>query len=665
MSEKISSEKISWKKSVYRTVIVFIGNAIALYLADYLGIGFSINNFSAALTLALILGIVNTIFWPLLTRIFMPFLVLTFGIGSLVLNGLILVFLQGTVNFQIGGWGLILVPLIMALITTVLSFVLTADDESSYYRAVFRDAEKHRKGDVKDYPGVIIVEIDGLAKNVLCEAIEKGYMPNTKKLIEDKSHILREWETDLSSQTGASQAGILHGNNEGITAFRWIEKDNNNQMMQCSGPQNVMKIEERISNGNGLLADNGASRSNLFSGDTDNVIFTLSKIIDVQKLYNKAWFSVFSNPSNFARIIVLFFWEIFLEITSQITHSLRDIRPRIKRGIVYIPVRAGTNVFMREINTATLIGDMMTGNVDIAYSTYLGYDEIAHHSGVRDKDSFYALKGMDKQIGRLVEAEKYAKRDYQLVIQSDHGQTNGATFTQRYGESFEDFVKGLLPQDMQVYAKMSSNEDHYSETFIPFNKQIKNFKKRTDKLMDKEVNEEKELSESEVIILASGNLAMIYLTQWSHRLTYEEITNKFPNLLPGIVDNEYVGFVLVRSKEKGDMAIGLEGTYYLDSNEIEGKNPLEGYGKNVVRHLKRNSNFDHTPDILVISFYDSVANEVCAFEELVGSHGGIGGEQSVPFILYPSSWDVSSAEIIGAESIYNILKTNSEKLKNK
>ena len=665
MNEKISQENISWKKSAYRTIVVFIGNAIALYLANFLDVGFSIKSFGAALVLALILGIINTLFWPLLTKILMPFLVLTFGLGSLVLNGAILVILQGIVNYQIEGWGVILVPLIMSLVTTVLSFILTADDESSYYRAVLRDAEKHRKSDIKDYPGVIIVEIDGLAKNVLCEAIEKGDMPNTRKLIEDKSHILREWETDLSSQTGASQAGILHGNNEGITAFRWIEKSNDNQMMQCSGPENVMKIEERITNGNGLLADNGASRSNLFSGDTDNVIFTLSKIVDVQKLYNKAWFSVFSNPSNFARIMVLFVWEMLLEISSQITHSIRNIRPRIKRGIVYIPVRAGTNVFMREINTATLIGDMMTGDVDIVYSTYLGYDEIAHHSGVRDKDSFYALKGMDKQIGRLVEAEKYAKRDYQLVIQSDHGQTNGATFTQRYGESFEDFVKGLLPQDMHIYAKMASNEDHNSETFIPFNKQIKSFKNRTDKIRNKEIDEENELSESEVIILASGNLAMIYLTQWTHRLTYEEITSRFPNLLPGIVDNEYVGFVLVRSKERGDMAIGLDGTYYLDSDEIEGKNPLEAYGKNVTRHLKRNSNFEHTPDILVISFYDPVANEVCAFEELVGSHGGVGGEQSKPFILYPSSWDVTSDEIIGAESIYKILKTNSEKLKNK
>ena len=664
MSEKISTEQISWKKSAYRTIIVFIGNALGLYLANFLGVGFSIDSFGAALVLALLLGIINTLFWPLLTRVLLPFLVLTFGIGSLILNGLILWFLQGTVKYHISGWGLILVPLIMAIITTVLSFVLTADDESSYYRAVLRDAEKHRKGDVKDYPGIIIVEIDGLAKNVLCEAIENGDMPNTKKLIEDKSHILREWETDLSSQTGASQAGILHGNNEGITAFRWIEKDNDNQMMQCSGPANVKKIEERIANGDGLLADNGASRSNLFSGDTDNVIFTLSKIVDVQKLYNKAWYSVFSNPSNFARIIVLFLWEMLLEISSQISHLLRNIRPRIKRGIVYIPVRAGTNVFMREINTSTLIGDMMTGDIDIAYSTYLGYDEIAHHSGVRDKDAFYALKGMDKQIGRLVEAEKYAKRDYQLVIQSDHGQTNGATFTQRYGESFDEFVKGLLPPDMDVYAKMSSNEDHNSEVFIPFNKQIQSFKKRTDKIRNKEVDEKKKLSESEVIILASGNLAMIYLTQWTHRLSYEEITSRFPDLLPGIVDNEYVGFVLVRSKEKGDMVIGLEGVYYLDSDEIEGKNPLEGYGKNIVRHLKRNSDFDHTPDILVISFYDPVANEVCAFEELVGSHGGAGGEQSKPFILYPSSWDVSSAEIIGAESIYNILKTNSQNLKN-
>ena len=149
---------------------------------------------------------------------------------------------------------------------------------------------------------------------------------------------------------------------------------------------------------------------------------------------------------------------------------------------------------------------------------------------------------------------------------------------------------------------------------------------------------------------------MIYLTQWKHRLTYEEINNLFPELIPEIVNNEFIGFILVKSSEKGDLAIGKNGTYYLDTGKIDGENPLEGFGDNIAQHLKRSSSFDHTPDILVNSFYDSENDEICAFEELVGSHGGAGGSQSQPFILYPSEWNITDEEIIGAESIYNILK---------
>ncbi|MBQ2635619.1 MAG: phage holin family protein [Methanobrevibacter sp.] len=640
-----------------RSLIILIGNIIGMYIISFLGLGVKISYFDDIFLLVLFISLVNAILWPILTRILMPFLVLTFGVGALILNGLLLEFFAPLFGITVEGPAIILAPLAMAFVTTVLSALLTIEDEGSYYRSVFRDAKRKQKGEIKKYPGLIIVEIDGLAYDVLKEAITKGYMPTVKSMIESGTHTLKMWETDLSSQTGASQAGILHGNNKDITAFRWIEKENDNQMMQCSGVMKVKQLEERISDGNGLLVDNGASRSNLFSGDTDNVIFTFSKILNLQKLYNQAWFSIFSNPSNFARIVSLFLAEMILEIISQIKHKVLNIQPRIKRGIAYIPTRAGTNVFMREINTGTLIGDMMIGDIDVAYSTYLGYDEIAHHSGVRDEDSWYALKGMDKQIRRLIKGNEYSKRDYQFVIQSDHGQTNGSTFKQRYGKSFEDFIKSLLPQDMSMYAKMSSNEDHYGETFIPFSKQIDFIKNRSSE------DEEKELSDSEVIVLASGNLAMIYLTQWSHRLTYEEINHMFPELIQNIVNNEYIGFILVRSSERGDMAIGKDGVYFLDTGEIEGDNPLKDFGKNIVQHLKRNSSFKYTPDILVNSFYDSENDEVCAFEELVGSHGGVGGSQSKPFILYPSSWNVPDGEIIGAENIYKILKENLKNLK--
>ena len=636
-----------------RSLIIFFGNVIGLYLISFLGLGVKLSAIGDISLFVIFVSIINALLWPILTRVLMPFLVLTFGVGTLILNGLLLQLLGPPFGIEISGPAIILAPLAMAFITTILSSLLTIEDDSSYYRSVFRDAEKKRKKDIKTYPGLIIVEIDGLAYDVLKEAVDKGLMPTVKSMM-DNTHTLRMWETDLSSQTGASQAGILHGNNEDITAFRWIEKENGNQMMQCSGVDRVTILEERISNGDGLLVDDGASRSNLFSGDTDNVIFTFSKIMNLRKLYNRAWFSVFSNPSNFARIVSLFLAEMILEIISQITHSVKNIRPRINRGIAYIPVRAATNVFMREINTSTLVGDMMVGDVDVAYSTYLGYDEIAHHSGVRDNDSWNALKGMDKQIRRLIKTNKYTPRKYQFVIQSDHGQTNGATFKQRYGESFEDYVKSLLPANMKMFAKMNSNQDHYAESFLPLSR-------KNDDLIDKKDLEE--LGDSEVIVLASGNLAMIYLTQWTHRLTYEEIQKFFPELIPGIVNNEYIGFLVVRSSEKGDMAIGKNGTYYLDTDEIEGENPLEGFGKNIARHIKRNSAFKYTPDILVNSFYDEENDEVCAFEELVGSHGGAGGSQSKPFILYPSEWKIDDEEIIGAESIYRILKDNLKKLK--
>jgi uncharacterized membrane protein YvlD (DUF360 family) len=652
---EIIKEKQTPKKSLKRSLIVFIGNIIGIYLISILGLGVEISHSGDILLLVLFIGLVNAILWPILTRIAMPFLVLTFGVGTLILNGLLLQIFAPMFGIEIKGAALILAPLGMAAVTTILSSLITIEDDSSYYRAVLNDAEKKRKSDVKNYPGVIIVEIDGLAYEVLREAVDRGEMPTMKKMIESNDYNLRMWETDLSSQTGASQAGILHGNNEGIVAFRWIEKSNGNQMMQCSGITKVPELEQRISNGDGLLVDNGASRSNLFSGDTDNVIFTFSKIMDFGKLYNKAWYSVFSNPSNFARIVALFLADIVREIWSQFTHSVKNVRPRIRRGIMYIPTRAATNVFMREINTSTLIGDMMVGDVDVAYSTYLGYDEIAHHSGVRDSDAWIALREMDKQIKHLTDANKYSPRDYQFVIQSDHGQTNGATFTQRYGQTFEDFVKSLLPDDMTMFAKMTSNDDHFVGDYTPFS--------RKNKKIEKEKKEAQELSDSEVIVLASGNLAMIYLTQWSKRLTYEELNSYFPELIPGIVNNEYVGFILVKSQEHGDLAIGKNGTYYLDSDKIEGENPLEGFGDNIARHLKRTSSFEHTPDILVNSFYDAEADEVCAFEELVGSHGGAGGDQSKPFILYPSSWKVSDDDIIGAENIYKLIKENLAELK--
>ena len=114
--------------------------------------------------------------------------------------------------------------------------------------------------------------------------------------------------------------------------------------------------------------------------------------------------------------------------------------------------------------------------------------------------------------------------------------------------------------------------------------------------------------------------------------------------------------MLVHSEEHGPLAIGSKGVHYLEGGHIEGGDPLAHFGPNAAMHLKRTNSFPHVADIMVNSFYNPETGEVAAFEELVGSHGGLGGNQTSPFVLYPAGWEIENDNIIGASQLHNQLK---------
>jgi len=689
-------------KSTIIIILMIIASMATIIAFSLIFDTFKLGNWYNSFIITIGVIIANILLWPILRRLLMKFIVLTFGIGALIVNSLIFygvcclipgVSLEATDAF--------LIPLLMAIVNTLISNIADIDYYDSYTSRVSNYVSKEKKSYEQKFPGLIMLEIDGLSIDILKEAIDKDMMPTVKKWI-DNSHTLKEWETDLSSQTGASQAGILHGNNENIVAYRWVEKENDNQIMVSGKLAHAPIIEERISDGNGLLCDKGTSITNMFTGDSDNPILTSSRFKLLTFSYNKSLNVVFLESYSFQRIIILFLWEILVEIKSQIIHKIKNIQPRLRRNIIYATIRAGANVLLREVATETLIADMLKGEVNSAYASYVGYDEVAHHSGINDNDVWNVLKQIDLQFKRLEKAEKNSERNYKFVVLSDHGQGNGATFKQRYGLSLADYVRRLLPDDMKTYNKNPFISDHFKDAFIPENKQIgtiidkvddikerdffsdklENIKEKTpdfikiEELKSKYQNDldyiktheskeqtTKKAKNSELIVLGSGNLGLIYLTQWTKRLNYEEIVMLFPNLIPGLVKHKGIGFILVDSFTNGPMAIGAEGIYYLNTDRIEGKNPLENFGKNAAMHLKRHNKFKNMPDILVNSFYDPKTEEICAFEELIGSHGGLGGSQTRPFILYPSNWE-DPEELIGAKSIYDFLKKEIDELKN-
>ena len=704
----IKNRLISSLRTIITTILYILASAIAVYAVDYISTDFTVGPWYNAFIIVIAVAIANALLWPIFRRFLMKAIIFTLGVGSLFINSIIFyitsLFIPGV---SAGFYGVLQVPIMMAIATTFVTHITNTNYYDRYIKNILRYALKQKTAYKKKYPGLIMLEIDGLSINILKKAINKGVMPNIKKWIDDKSHTLKGWETDLSSQTGASQAGILHGNNKDIVAYRWVEKENNNRIVVSGKLSDAPEIEKRISDGNGLLV-NGISIANMFSGDSEIPTLTSSKLKGMRNIYNKTLDAVFLDAYKYQRLILLLLWEIILELKSQIVHDLKNIQPRLRRTIVYAAVRAGANIALREAATDVLTSEILTGNIDTAYATYMGYDEIAHHSGVEDDDVWKALKYIDFQFTKLTSAIEMSDRNYEIVVLSDHGQSKGATFKQRYGITLGDYVRKFLPDDMMIF-KNEYNIDHFRDAVIPENKQIKNIKNKFGNIRDdlfedlkslQDIRDEvekrkpaiifenrqyknirdkysnsldyikrhesieqstKKAKDSELIVLGSGNLGLIYLTQWNQRLTYEEIVMLFPDLIPGLVKHTGIGFILVNSLANGGMVIGQDGIYYLETDKIIGENPLENFGENAAKHLKRQNSFKNMPDILVNSFYDEKHDEVCAFEELIGSHGGLGGELTKPFILYPSEWE-DPGDLIGAESIYKFLKKEIENL---
>jgi hypothetical protein len=558
----------------------------------------------------------------------------------------------------------------LTAVNAILSSLLTIDDDNSWYRNVVKRRIKHKvKPEETSVPGILFLEIDGLAKPVLEKAMREGNAPTMKRWLEEGNHQLVGWETDMSSQTSASQAGILHGNNNNIPAFRWYDRERK-EIVASSSPDEVAALEKEHSDGNGLLCDNGASRGNLFSGDAPNVMTTASTMKDLSRLHVTDFYAYFVNPYNFTRTLLLVIWDIILEKREYRYARKNNVYPLLgkdHRGGRYPLLRVFTTVIMRELNIYTLIGDMFAG-IPSAYATFVGYDEVAHHSGVESPDAFDVLRKLDEQFARLESAAKEAPRPYHFVILSDHGQSGGATFKQRYGVSLEDVVRQHAAE-AEVRGMLETNESMgYANVYV--NDIIKNDERSGKTIkrvtrsrtvddevqLDDEHEVEEEVERADIIVLASGNLGLVYGTRLSQRVTLEEVETVLPGMLEGLVAQEGIGWVMINSAESGAVVISKDGRYYLDEDRIEGENPLAGFGDNAATHLIRYNGFPNAPDLYVNSFYDVETNEVAAFEELIGCHGGMGGYQTQPFILHPTELAAPDEHLVGAAAVYHQFK---------
>ena len=620
-----------------------------------------------------LIGAADFLIRPLILAAVLPIGLIAVMVAGLLYRALSFFFILPLVGFDLGGLGSALVGAgIYAVISTIFGGLVGMTDEESFgqrvVNQVIRDMERVPPTDV---PGVVVIQIDGLPFPLLQAQVRAGTVTTLSRWIRSGTHRMVEWTAQLPSQTSTSQAGLLHGNNDGIPAFRWYEKERR-KMMVSNKPPDAAEIESRISDGNGLLANGGASIDNMFSGDATYPRLTMSTLKSDRDKDGRArsMYYFLLNPYSIGRTVVRTAGELIKELYQSWQERRRQIEPRMHRDLAFAALRSTTNVVLRDLNLA-MVSEQMLRGTRVMYVDFVDYDDIAHHVGPERNEALQSLAGIDRAIGRLQRLVPDCPRPYKFVIVSDHGQSQGATFRQRYGETIEEWLRTRMQVTVTRTATEPIEDLGRLSTVLT---EVNSLPGRTAALGRRALRgrttdgtvqlgaqadepvDEPTAELPDLVVCASGNLGLVYFGVAEHRLTLEEIESAYPGLVHDLVAHDGVGLALVHTADDHALVVGQDGRHDLTSGVVTGTDPLIPFGEDAGDQLRHLDGIDHVGDLALISRIDAGTDEVAAFEELIGSHGGLGGWQTRPCVVYPSDWTDPDGRLIGAPAVHRQLK---------
>ncbi len=634
----------------------FIVSFLALTLSLWLLPGVQVNRGSESVaTLAVVVLGVGALLRPLLTRL----TVLTGTVGLLVAGLLAQALILGialnlvpTVRpFSLGE--IFVASWAAAAAAAAVNWIFDTSSDEAFFGQVLGHAVRVTLRHGRTGPGLLIVQLDGVSEPLMRQAITSGATPTVSGWLRSGSHVLRGWHTGLPATTPAGQSVLLHGDVTAIPSFRWYDKKRS-RLVVASQPDDLADIEATFSDGRGLLADDGVSVSNLFSGDAPHRVLTMSDARMPSSERGAASFAV--ARTGFVRSAVLFVGQMVTELHQGRRQRRRDVSPRVRRGGVFVFLRGLTTVVLRDLNVS-IVAEHMARGAPVIFVDFVDYDEVAHHAGPSRPESMRTLESLDRVLQFFDELADEVRRDYELVVVSDHGQAQGMTFKQIAGRTLSDLVHELAAQPVPA-----REDDKPVEPWGPVNNLLTSAS-RSDWVVGaaarsavrrREVSREPGTvpETSGLVVAASGSLAHIYLTDEPGRVPWETIDERFHGLVAGLASHPQIGAVVVRRADGILVAIGGTGWRELVNGAAsggEGDDPLAVFGPNAAADVASLDQRHHVGDLIILGRFDPSLGEVVAFEELVGSHGGLGGGQTDALLIHPSEWTVPGESLTGSQ----------------
>ena len=552
-----------------------------------------------------------------------------------------------------------------------------------YYAAKYWPFRRERRPR-DERRGLVMLQVDALSHADLRRALELGYCPTIARMLADGDHTLRRWFCGLPSATPYCQAGIFHGENDGIPAFRFYDKGAR-RVITCNAPQGVQYIRDRIDSPGALRG--GSSYVNLLDGDAQTVAFTVAtreKMSVYRRLGGtRMALLILLHPIRVARMAVQSVIEWLLEEWERLRADLSG-RATHSEGIFPF-VRILSNVVVRELQTLAIMLDVYLG-VPIIYSTFMQYDELAHHFGPSSKQALSDLRRTDRRIAEILRmADGQSGRHYDLVILSDHGMTPSVSYRVKFGESLGTTVQRTLDGDagklgalpLQVHASFAEASEYAdvgaqvveaaAQVTPPALGFVQRGLRRTRDWMRSRYGLREIIfpekyridARHDVVVTYSSCLALVYFADDARALELSDIgaDRRRAHLYAALLAHPGIGLVLTRSgpavhvESRRGRAVIVEG----EVEVLAGGNPLEEYGTEpyTTRAIEALVRQPNAGDIVLFGAYDGY--DIVSFDDQVGAHGSAGGDQVYPFLIAPAALDTVGAVIENARDIHRVV----------
>jgi len=626
---------------------------------------------------------------PLLLFLTLPLNVVTLGVPSLLFNALILKWTADmNTSLEITSYGeAMYATLVMTVVATSIVGWLGLDEayplvQTFLYRIGRRWGPRRPRGVRR---GVIILQIDGLSTRSLIRAIRRGRVPTLSALLASRTHRLHRWHCGLPSNTPAVQAGILYGRRDDVPGYRWYDRATQTFKV-VSSPATARELERRVASDLPPLLTGGSCISSLLSGGAAKRLLTVSAMAELRasRRDEQADLNLFYlSPTAYSRAVLMGIWNYLSGLVLGTFGRLRRNRPRLLGHPMKLAQGAVTNSVLRQASFFWIQQDLVRG-VPVIFSNFVGYDDVAHFSGPDDYEAHVVLAAFDRGLHKLRRfARRHAVGEYEIVVFSDHGQTASTPFRLLYGRSLGQVVADLAGQVVDLGAsagdaayldvllrEMEPGQERRSWAVRRGQRTLTRIRDRRGSGADQEARAERAVpadrsasareTAPEIAVCVSGCLAHLYVRGTTARLSLEEVRERLPGLVEALAAHGGIGLVGAVLASGDAVAIGSAGLRNLATGETVGQDPLRPYGEPAVwgPELARVVAGASSGDLVLNGAWLADRRKVVVFEEQTSSHGGLGGPQTEPFLLVPTSWRTAGSDLRSPEALYHYFRAH-------